>query len=131
VFSVGWGVHLGCGAYIATPNVEPFEVLAESKFSGQIYGASKTMYLFGPMLFAWIVALVLIPIRTEWLDRRFGPRGVHDRVARIFGAVVFVWLMIMITASHCSHATSALHGAQLSGQATSIGFTERMCAIAR
>lgn len=129
VFSVAWGVHLGCGAYIATPNVEPFEVLAETRFSGQVYGASKMMYLFGPMLFACIVALVLIPIRTEWLDRRFGPRGVHDRGARIVAAVVLVSLMIAITAIHSAHATSALHGAHF-GQTTSIGFTERICTIA-
>ncbi len=128
--SFGWGVHVGCAAYNATPNLEPFEVLVESGFSGQAYGASKVMYLFGPMLFACIAAIILIVVRTEWLDERFGSRGIHERIARIFVAIVFVWLMIMVSSVHASHAMSALAHMGSANQFPESPLIAKMCRIA-
>lgn len=121
VCSLGWGAHLGCEAYVATPAVEPFEAAVDPIVAKNV---SKEAYLFSSMLFAVIFGTVWLLVPTRFLDYRSGPRGTNTPFGRVVGAVVFAWMMIFVTAINSSKAREKSDWAT---HAPSTGVVERVC----
>ena len=127
--SLWWGVHTGCVAYHATPDIEPFSYFASPLTSVPNSGDPKIIFLFGPLFVATAFALISLSIPTGWLDARFGERGTNQRVARLFVVGIGTLAMAVVVADHGAEAIAAAHRIGWHGVSAPSTVVDTACAI--
>jgi len=125
-----WGVHMGCDAYYASPDIEPFGAFARPLTTRLHHGDSKVWFLFGPLVVAAAFGLVSVSLSTKWLDRRLGPRGVNERLPRIIAASVLTSFMAIVVAQHADDAVRETQRIGWHGSPARSGPVDTVCRIA-